>query len=110
MKLPNCENAFVDIRKLRDYCLSKTHPVGKNKARVFYSALGLTSDDSEFLRDIIIQKACDDRGLASRVDEYGQRYTLDILIEVKDRSASVRTTWIIKEDEDFPRLTTCHVV
>ena len=44
-KLPNAERAVVDIAKLRDYSLNPTHDVGKHKARVFRSALGLTVDD-----------------------------------------------------------------
>lgn len=32
MKLPNAENAFVDIEKLRGYCLNLSHPRGKHKA------------------------------------------------------------------------------
>jgi hypothetical protein len=31
MKLPNAERAFVDVRKLRDYCLSGEHPRGQHK-------------------------------------------------------------------------------
>lgn len=35
MPLPNIENAYIDDRKLIDYCLSETHPVGKHKARCY---------------------------------------------------------------------------
>jgi len=41
MLLPNGENAIVDIRKLRDYCLNPDNPRGGNKARVFVAALGI---------------------------------------------------------------------
>ena len=51
MKLPNADQAVVDIAKLRDYCLNPLHPVGKHKARVFRSALGFTIDDAERLRE-----------------------------------------------------------
>jgi hypothetical protein len=40
MKLPNAERAFVDIEKLRGYCLNPYHIRGKNKARIFSSILG----------------------------------------------------------------------
>ena len=55
MKLPNTEQAFVDIVKLRDYCLNPDHPRGKHKARVFLSALGLTTANAA-----ILQKALQD--------------------------------------------------
>lgn len=38
MKLPNADRAVVDLRKLRDYCLSQEHPRGQHKARLFKSA------------------------------------------------------------------------
>ena len=37
----------VEIAKLRDYCLSDTHPRGRHKARVFRSRLALTAADAE---------------------------------------------------------------
>ena len=39
----------VEPAKLRDYCLSDTHPRVRHKARVFRSRLGLTAEDSETL-------------------------------------------------------------
>jgi hypothetical protein len=50
MQIPNAENAVIDIRKLRDYCLNPKHAEGKHKARLFSSSLGLTADDAEELR------------------------------------------------------------
>jgi hypothetical protein len=49
MRLPNAERAFVDTEKLRDYCLSQTHPRGRHKARVFAEALGMTAVNPEEL-------------------------------------------------------------
>jgi hypothetical protein len=46
MMLPNAERAIIDPAKLTDYCLSATHPVGRHKAAVFRSALGLTAPDA----------------------------------------------------------------
>jgi hypothetical protein len=37
MRIPHAENATVDIRKLRNYCLNPEHPEGQHKAR--YSRL-----------------------------------------------------------------------
>jgi len=41
MLIPNAENAVVDIRKLRDYCLNPDHDEGKHKARLFSSILDI---------------------------------------------------------------------
>jgi hypothetical protein len=43
------------------------------------------------------------------LDEYRQRYTVDIEIENNFKKAIIRTSWIIKRDESRPRLTTCYV-
>ncbi len=57
MKLPNGSSAVVDVEKLRDYCLSAQHPEGRHKARVFLSALGMTSADADRLREILLSAA-----------------------------------------------------
>ena len=49
MKLPGGDNVEIDQRKLTDYALSPTHPVGKHKARLFALKLGLTRDDAPVL-------------------------------------------------------------
>lgn len=55
MKLPNADNAFVDIAKLRDYSLDVAHKEGKHKARVFASVLGLTRNDANWLREQLLE-------------------------------------------------------
>ena len=53
-RLPNCDNAILDIRKLKDYCLDADHPRGRHKARVFREALGIGKPEAEWLRDVIL--------------------------------------------------------
>jgi hypothetical protein len=78
--LPNAENAIVDIRKLRDYSLNPNHPTGKDKARLFSSILGITADNAEELRQIILAKVKTQAVSLNRCDEFGQRYTLDFTL------------------------------
>jgi hypothetical protein len=47
MSLPNGERAIVEVAKLRDYCLSPTHPRGRHKARVFAASLGITNTENQ---------------------------------------------------------------
>ena len=108
MKLPNGENAIVDIRKLRDYCLNPDNPRGRHKARVFASGLGLTHEDSEKLRGSLLQAARTEEVTPGEVDIYGQRYTLDVEITTEIGTAWVR--WVILREEEHPRLTTCYVL
>jgi len=53
--LPNADKAVAPLEKLRDYSLDSSHPVGKHKARVFASALGITKTDAPRLREMILQ-------------------------------------------------------
>lgn len=55
MLIPNSENAIVDIRKLRDYCLNSEHDDGKHKARLFSSILGMTADNAGELRQMLLE-------------------------------------------------------
>lgn len=55
MLIPNAENTVVDIRKLRDYCLNPEDDDGKHKARLFSSILGMTADNAEELRQILLE-------------------------------------------------------
>ena len=79
MKLPGGDNAIVEIAKLRDYCLDPQHPRGRHKARVF-SALGLGQSDADFLRATLLKAALEADAVPGEADEYGDRYTIDLLI------------------------------
>ncbi|HVN90883.1 MAG TPA: hypothetical protein VMT61_13795 [Candidatus Binataceae bacterium] len=111
MKLPNGEKAVVEIAKLRDYCLSVTHPEGRHKARVFRSALGMGPADSAMLQERLQAAARDQEALAGEIDRFGQRYVIDFALEGHSgRRALVRSAWIVQVDNDSPRLTSCYVL
>jgi 3-phenylpropionate/cinnamic acid dioxygenase small subunit len=112
MKLPNAENAVVDIAKLRDYCLNPSHPEGKHKARVFQEKLGIVREDAEQLRQAILEAILTAETTEQKPTEYGRRFIVDFQVsrpegQIIMSTAWVRTAWIIRNDEDFPRLTTC---
>lgn len=106
--LPHAEKAVVDIRKLRDYCLNPEHDDGKHKARLFLSSLGMTADNAEELRQILLEVVKTREVRLGRQDEFGQRYTLDFPLEWQNRSATLRSGWIIENGSEIPRLTTCY--
>lgn len=108
--LPNPENAVVEVRKLRGYCLSPEHPRGKHKARVFASALGLAARDSEELRQTLLSAALSEEAMPTEEDEYGKRYVLDFEMKTEVGTATVRSGWIVRRDEGFPRFTSCWVL
>jgi hypothetical protein len=109
VKLPNTQKAVVDIEKLRDYCLCSTHPRGRHKARVFLEKLGLGPQDAEKLRTALLKAAVDVEAKATEKDDYGQRYVLDFLMSGPKGNVTVRSSWIIRVGEDFPRFVTCFI-
>ncbi|MGA2181730.1 MAG: DUF6883 domain-containing protein [Bryobacteraceae bacterium] len=110
MKLPGGEQAVVDIVKLHDYCLNPLHPSGRHKARVFAAALGLTRADSGFLREELLRAAREADAAVGDKDQYGERYTIDFGLARGAHLAMVRSTWIVRRGEGFPRLTSCFVL
>jgi len=108
MKLP--PHAFVDLVKLCDYCLSATHPEGKNKARVFLAALGVTVNDAGWLRDELLAAATHEQCKPGVATTHGQRYTVDFDVRRGHRKARVRSAWIVRSGENFARLTSCYVL
>ena len=110
MKLPNADRAVVDVRKLRDYCLNADHPRGQHKARVFKSALGWTVDEVEDVRRRLLEAVLQTDASFLGADDYGQRYALDFVAQGVSGPATVRSLWIIRHGEDFPRFASCYVL
>jgi hypothetical protein len=108
--LPNADRAFIDLRKLADYSLWPEHPVGGHKAILFQRVLDITAADALTLRDILLHVAPRAEAAIGRLDEFGQRYTIDFTLSATTGSASIRSGWIVLATEDFPRLTTCFVL
>lgn len=110
MKLPNAERAVVDLRKLRNYCFNAEHPRGQHKARVFKSALGWTADQAEDVRRRLFEVALHEDAGFLAADDYGQRYALDFGVPNAGAVVTVRSLWIVRHGEDFPRFTSCYVL
>lgn len=110
MKLPEAENAVVEIAKLRDYCLSTTHPRGRHKARVFLSALGMTDAHAEELRELLLQAARANEATVLSKDRFGVRYQIDVALTPGVSRSIIRSYWIVRSGERVPRLVTCFVI
>lgn len=108
MRVPNGEQATVDVRKLRDYCLNPSHPEGRHKARLFAAALSMTDGDADELRTALLQVVQSNDAMVGRHDAYGQRYQIDFAFDWRGRRAILRSGWIIEHGSTIPRLTTCY--
>ena len=108
MPIPHADRAVVDMRKLCDYCLNPLHDEGQHKARLFVTALGMTAAEAEDLRTLLLQAVQTIDAQVGRRDAYGQRYTVDFLLEWRNKRTMVRSGWIIEHDSDTLHLTTCY--
>ena len=109
MLIPNAVSAIVDIRKLQSYVLDPTHGRGRHKARVFYAVFGLTFDDAEWLKEYLLNIALTHDVQVGEVSEFGQLYRIDSQMSFNGVTETVRSTWIIRQEEDYPRLVSCFV-
>jgi hypothetical protein len=108
MSLTNADRAVVDPAKIRDYLLATGHPVGRFKAR-FFIALGYAAEQWERLRDDLLTLAQSGAVSSETATTYGRKFEVDgILTGPFGRSAAVRSVWIIRTEEDFPRLVTVY--
>lgn len=110
MKLPNAEAAFIDIQKLRNYSLNPEHDRGKHKARLFLAILGLSVENAEELQSILLEAIQLYDAILTSQDEYGQRYVVDFPLTRNQNTATIRSTWIVRATETFPRLTSCYIL
>jgi hypothetical protein len=110
MKLPNAQGAIVEMSKLLDYCLSPTHFRGRNKARVFQSALDLGVSDADELQLALLKAAREGDALEGVSDLYGTRYIIDFEMTRGNRTATIRSSWIVSAENAAPRILSCNVL
>jgi hypothetical protein len=108
--LPHAERAVLDVRKLEDYCLSPSHPRGRHKARVFREVLNIAQSDAAWLRDTLLQAARTSEATQLGADVWGSYWRIDLTIRRQEKTAVVRTTWIIRTGETAPRFVSCWVL
>ena len=105
MLLPRGDSVSIDERKIRTYLLSKTHPVGRFKARVFASA-GFTEATSDAFGTQI--RALAATGEVSGVEdtEFGRKYTVPGALAGPIGTVQVLTVWIEEPGQTSLRLVT----
>ena len=110
MKLPNGERADLG-EKLEEYVLNPRHARGRHKARVFESVLGITSINQEILANALREATSNSTDAISTGDEgFGATFEIRFRLAADKGTATVLSAWIIRNGEDFPRLTTCFII
>ncbi|MEO0516441.1 MAG: DUF6883 domain-containing protein [Cyanobacteria bacterium P01_A01_bin.116] len=110
LKLPNPGQAVIPKGKLEGYSLNPNHSEGRHKAVVFRAALGIGLAEAEELRAALREALQRTEALETKHNAQGQKYQLDFKMERMSKSAIIRSAWIIRNGEDFPRLITCYVL
>lgn len=103
MKLPNGAQAEISMQKLIGYCLNLEHPSGKHKARVFESALGITANNADSLRELIQAAAIEGEVVQQDTTAFGQQFKVDWIVPDTDR-VELRTIWEITANHPNSRL------
>jgi hypothetical protein len=104
-KLPNCDGAGVDRRKVIGYLLSRTHAIGRWKAQ-FFEPLGFQQSRPELLEIELKRMARDENVVETEDTGFGTRYIVQGQLAGPVATAQVVTVWIIDRGSELPRLVT----
>jgi hypothetical protein len=109
MKLPNGHKAQLGD-KLERYSLNLQHSKGKDKATLFRNRLGITVENKELLEEALLESAINNEAEIYKTDDYGTQYDTKFFMTTAAGGAWVLSCWIIRSNEDFPRLTNVYPV
>ena len=108
MRLPNGEQAVVDLRKINDYLLSFSHPDGRTKAR-FFCSHGFATERPEELGAALRRHALENSVRLSRRNVFGNIHTVWGPLRTPDgRNPVIDSVWIIEFGAESPRLITAY--
>ena len=108
--LPGADRAVVPREKLDAYLLNPEHPIGRHKARVFASALGLRRSDWPYLRNRLETGILQAPVTSVRETPWGRLYEAVVPVEgLNGETRSVLTVWLVAP-RGAPRFVTAYVV
>jgi hypothetical protein len=106
VKPARAEWSLIEPAKVRDYLLSREHPIGRFKA-VFFESLGYSADAWQRLEADLRALAVAGEAVLGDRAKYGQKYQVrGTLSGPSGRSVSLVTVWIVRWGERAPRFVT----
>ncbi len=106
MKLPNCENAYIQPSKLKDYLLSETHVVGRAKAK-FLRSFGFDETNINLLEQELLAIAQSQEVSVVAASPHGIKYVIDGSLKTPlGNIINMKTVWIVDKGQDRPRFVT----
>lgn len=84
--------------------------IGKHKARLFESLLGLTAEDAESLQTVLLEITKTHEAELGNNDKHGQRYQIKFEMAWQSKNATLLSAWIVRPNENLARLVTCYPI
>jgi hypothetical protein len=104
--VPDCAQAIVEPTKVAAYLLSRTHPIGRGKAR-FFKRFGFREDAPDALMQALLAHVNVYEVAHTESFTYGIKYRVDGPLDSPDRrNPRVSTVWIVRRGETTPRFVT----
>jgi len=104
------ERIVVDPHKLTWYALNPNSPSGKYKAVLFERLLGFNQENCTDLIHQLEKRCLQAEATFHSEDEFGRRYTVDVLVEgTTGQQAVVGTGWIVLTEAREAHLVTLYV-
>jgi len=75
-----------------------------------FASVGILQADAEELRTALLAAADNAEAMPGVVNPFGQRWVVDFDLVSEGRTVKIRSTWIVRVEEDMPRLTSCYVL
>ncbi len=108
MKVPNCEQAYIEREKLTHYLLNFDHPDGASKA-AFYQALGFNLLNVNELESELLRLVADNDIHSVSENQHGTKYiVIGLLSGKQERTRLLKTVWLIENNKKYPRLITAY--
>jgi len=95
MKIPNYENALIPVEKIRDYLLSRIHPIGKAKA-TFFNNIGYYQENLDLLIEDLYFIMKNNEVSEMIKTSFGMKYIIRGYIGSRfGKNVQIVTIWII---------------
>lgn len=107
MTLPDGVKVLVEERKVRDYLLSSTHPIGRLKA-AFFGTLGFGPENPRDLENALEAHASGGKVVDRESTQYGTKYVVEGELRRPVGRARVRSVWIADRSGGILRLVTAY--
>jgi hypothetical protein len=106
VKLPAADRAVVDERKVREYLLSHSHPIGRFKA-AFFARAGFRAENWHEFASAVRDLALRGDAVRGEPSEYGSKYLISgTIMGPQGIKLEVTAVWLIPTAVDVPRLVT----